>query len=193
MYLQWNGLLGSHLFSNWYVNCFPNTAFFLCICMATSFAQHLFPSKETLCYEISGALRVRWLNTTEKWACEIFSFLSFWIVLIFKFLAKFHLLVKLCIPVLCSWILHCSFFWMSGGSPLLWEWWGAGTGCSEKLWMSCPWRCSRPGWMGPWAAWSSIRCGSWWPWLWWGGGWIFMILQVPSNLGHSAFLSWLSV
>ena len=23
--------------------------------------------------------------------------------------------------------------------------------CLERLWMSCPWRCSRPGWMGPWA------------------------------------------
>jgi len=22
----------------------------------------------------------------------------------------------------------------------------------EKLWMPQPWRCSRPGWMGPWAA-----------------------------------------
>ena len=22
-----------------------------------------------------------------------------------------------------------------------------------------PWTCSRPGWMGPWAAWSSIKCG----------------------------------
>jgi len=31
---------------------------------------------------------------------------------------------------------------------------GAGTGCPEKLWMPHPWRCSRPGWMGPWAAWS---------------------------------------
>ena len=28
-----------------------------------------------------------------------------------------------------------------------------------------PWRCSRPGWMGPWAAWSSIKCGGWWPCL----------------------------
>ena len=51
--------------------------------------------------------------------------------------------------------------WMSGGSSLLWEWWGAGTGCPERLWMLHPWRCSRPGWMGPWAAWSSIKCGSW--------------------------------
>ena len=25
-----------------------------------------------------------------------------------------------------------------------------------------PWRCSRPGWMGPWATWSS-KWGCWWP------------------------------
>jgi len=41
-------------------------------------------------------------------------------------------------------------------SSLLWEWWGAGTGCPERLWMPRPWRCSRPGWMGPWAAWSIL-------------------------------------
>ena len=33
----------------------------------------------------------------------------------------------------------------------------------ERLWMPRPWRCSRPGWMGPWAAWSSIKWGGWWP------------------------------
>jgi len=27
-----------------------------------------------------------------------------------------------------------------------------------------PWRCSRPGWMGPWATWSS-KWGGWWPCL----------------------------
>jgi len=26
-----------------------------------------------------------------------------------------------------------------------------------------PWRCSRPGWMGPWAAWAGMKCGGWWP------------------------------
>jgi len=31
--------------------------------------------------------------------------------------------------------------------------------------MPHPGRCSRPGWMGPWAAWSSIRYGGWWPCL----------------------------
>ena len=26
-----------------------------------------------------------------------------------------------------------------------------GAGHPERLWMPCPWRCSRPGWMWPWA------------------------------------------
>ena len=63
------------------------------------------------------------------------------------------------------------------------------TGCPERFWMPCPWRCSRPGWMGPWAAWSGIEWGGWWPCLW-QGGWRFMILDVPSNPGHSVIL-WL--
>ena len=77
--------------------------------------------------------------------------------------------------------------WMSGGSSLLWDWWGARTGCLERLWMPHPWRCSRPGWMGSWAAWSSIKHRGWWPCLW-QGDWRFMILEVPSNLGHSVIL-----
>jgi len=60
-----------------------------------------------------------------------------------------------------------------------------GCGCPVHLW-----RCSRPGWMGPWAAWPRIKCGGWWPCLW-QGGWSFMILEVPSNLGHSVIL-WFS-
>ena len=48
-----------------------------------------------------------------------------------------------------------------------------------------PSRCSRPGWMGLWAAWSSIN--GWWSCLW-QGDWIFMILEVPSNPGHSVIL-----
>ena len=52
---------------------------------------------------------------------------------------------------------------------------------------SSPWRYSRPGWMGPWAAWSSIKHGGWWPCLW-HGGWNLMILEVPSNLSHSMIL-----
>ena len=55
---------------------------------------------------------------------------------------------------------------------------------AERLWMPRPWRCSRPGWMEPWAAWSGIKWGGFWPCLWrW--GWRFMVLEAPSNLGHS--------
>ena len=38
--------------------------------------------------------------------------------------------------------------------------------CPERLWMFHPWWCSRPGWMGPWAVWSTDRSGGWWPCLW---------------------------
>ena len=47
---------------------------------------------------------------------------------------------------------------MLGGNSLLRGWWGTGTGCPEKLWMSHTWKCSRPGWMGLGATWSSGRC-----------------------------------
>ena len=56
--------------------------------------------------------------------------------------------------------------------------------CPERLWMPLPWRCSRPGWMGPWAAWSSIRYGAWRPCLQQGGR-SLVILEVPSNPDHS--------
>jgi len=76
------------------------------------------------------------------------------------------------------------------------EWWGAGTGCPERLWMPHPQRCSRPGWIDPWATWYSTRSGGWWPYLW-QGGWNLMVLGVPSNPSHSmilwfcdALLSW---
>jgi len=39
-------------------------------------------------------------------------------------------------------------------------------------------------WMGPWVAWSSIKCGGWWPCLW-QRGWSLMILEVPSNPSYS--------
>jgi len=71
------------------------------------------------------------------------------------------------------------------------EWWGAGTGCPERLWIFGPWSCSRPGWMGPWATGSTTRSGGWWSCLcqW---GWNFMILGVPSNPSHFMILwSWL--
>ena len=43
--------------------------------------------------------------------------------------------------------------------------------CPQRLWIPVhPWRCSRPGWMGPWAAWAGIKCGGWWPCMWEGVG-----------------------
>lgn len=42
---------------------------------------------------------------------------------------------------------------------------GTGTCCPGRLWMSQPWKCSRPGWIRPWATWSSGRG----PCLWQGG------------------------
>ena len=45
----------------------------------------------------------------------------------------------------------------------------------------------RPGWMGAWAIWSSIKCEGWRPCLW-HGGWSLMILEVPSTLGNSIIL-----
>ena len=44
--------------------------------------------------------------------------------------------------------------------------------------------CSRPGWMGPWEAWSTIRYEGWWPCLQ-QRHWCFMIIEVPSNPSHS--------
>ena len=52
-----------------------------------------------------------------------------------------------------------------------------------------PWKCSRPGWMKPWATWSSPRSGGWWSCLW-QRSWNLMILWVPSNPSHSMIL-WL--
>jgi len=68
----------------------------------------------------------------------------------------------------------------AGESSLLWEWWGAATGYPERLWMPRPWRCSRPGWMGTWAAWSSITCRGWWPCLWLGGGDSWSLTSLPT-------------
>ena len=78
--------------------------------------------------------------------------------------------------------------WISGGRSLQREWWGAGMGCPERLWMLHPCRCSRPGWMGSWATWSSTRSGGRWPCLW-QGGWKLMILGVPSNPSYSMIIS----
>jgi len=51
--------------------------------------------------------------------------------------------------------------------------------------IDCPWRCSRPGWLGHWASWFSTRSRGWWPCLW-----NLMILGVLSNPSHSVIL-WL--
>ena len=53
---------------------------------------------------------------------------------------------------------------MLGRNSLLREWWSTDTGCPEKLWISHAQVCSRPGWMGLWAMWSSGRYPS--PWQW---------------------------
>ena len=68
-----------------------------------------------------------------------------------------------------------------------WEVFGAIVGypqqyhCPERLWMPHPWRCSRPGWMGPWAAWSDIRYGRWLPCLWWGVGASWSLRSLPTQ------------
>jgi len=38
------------------------------------------------------------------------------------------------------------------------------TGNIIHFWVVFFWKCSRPGWMGLWAAWSSGRCPC--PWRW---------------------------
>jgi len=54
---------------------------------------------------------------------------------------------------------------------------------AQHCWMF-PWQMAlRPGWMGPWAAWSSTRSGGWWPYLQ-QGSWNLMFLGVPSNPSH---------
>lgn len=51
-----------------------------------------------------------------------------------------------------------------------------GTGCPEKLWMPCPWKCSRSGWMWLWSTWPSGGCP--WPWK---VGWNQIIFKRLSN------------
>ena len=68
-------------------------------------------------------------------------------------------------------------------NSVLWWRWGIRKDCPEKLWMSHPWKCSRPGWMGPWAAWSSGRCPC--PWQ---GNWNKMLFKVSSSPNHSKIL-----
>jgi len=78
---------------------------------------------------------------------------------------------------------------MSGGSFLLRERWGAGTGCPERLWMPHLWRCSKQSWMEPWGTWPSTWFSGGQSCLW-QVGWNVMILELSSNPGHSVIL-WL--
>jgi len=55
---------------------------------------------------------------------------------------------------------------------------------SREVVDACPWKCSKPGCVGPWAAWSSIRYEGWRPCLQ-QGIWNLMILEVPSNPSHA--------
>ena len=66
--------------------------------------------------------------------------------------------------------------WVSGRNPLQWGWWDTRTGCPVRLWMTLPWKRSRPGWMELWATWSSGRCPC--PIA---GGWNEMVLKISSN------------
>jgi len=73
------------------------------------------------------------------------------------------------------------------GKFLHWEWWGAGTDCSERLLVPNSWRCLRPDWMRSWAIWSSTWTSDWQPCRWL-GGWNLINLEVPSNPSHSMIL-----
>ena len=57
-------------------------------------------------------------------------------------------------------------------------WTAAQRGCGCPI---HPWRCSRPGWMGPWAAWAGMKCGGWWPCLWWGVGASWSLGCLPTQ------------
>ena len=58
--------------------------------------------------------------------------------------------------------------WKSGHGPAVWSCspegqWYPGlhqntVTCPARLWMTLPWKHSRPGWMGLWATWSRGRC-----------------------------------
>jgi len=54
----------------------------------------------------------------------------------------------------------------------------------NRMPLDVPGWCSRTGWLGPLADWSSIKCGGWQP----QGGWILMIPEIPSNASHSTIL-----
>lgn len=55
----------------------------------------------------------------------------------------------------------------------------------EKLWISHPWECPRPGEMAPWASWFGGVWSSGWQPCWQQWSWNQMDFEVPSNPGHS--------
>jgi len=59
---------------------------------------------------------------------------------------------------------------------------------TQQLWKLRPPRCSRSGWMGPWAAWSSDWFSGWQPCP--TQGWKWIIFEAPSNPSHSMIM-WL--
>jgi len=63
--------------------------------------------------------------------------------------------------------------------------------CPERLWMPHPWRCSRPGWMGPWAAWSSIR--GWWPCMQQGVGASWSLGPFQPKPSYDSMILWLTI
>ena len=77
-----------------------------------------------------------------------------------------------------GWISGGSFFYQESGEVLEKP---AQRGCG------CPILGGVQGWMGPWAAWSTIRYGGWQPCLR-QGGWSLMVLEVPSNPSRSMIL-----
>jgi len=51
----------------------------------------------------------------------------------------------------------------------------------QNIWMLCPWRCSRPGCMETWAAWSRIKCEGPRPCLWQGVGFWWSLRSLPTQ------------
>jgi len=63
----------------------------------------------------------------------------------------------------------------------------------EKRWMPHPWRCSRPGWMEPWAAWSITWLNSWQPCMRQRVGTRWSLKSLPTQpilLFHDSNIPW---
>jgi len=74
-----------------------------------------------------------------------------------------------------------SDIWVVPRGARSWTQWSLGVyyswhSCPEKLWMPHSWRHSRPGWMGPWAAWA----GRWQPCPWQGVGTEWSLRSLPT-------------